>query len=219
MGEGDISKESTQAPQGTPIVISVEPITNTFVSLPPYIIPTTSTTESPTFENIVNQPFTSIFSSQSTDPSKKLEEFENEEGGFGGTFEHMVFDDEEEDFPDHMLMSMKQFKILNKKLNSIIQSQADMGGGSSVSSFEINRLMKAFEAIMVSKVSGMIKDTASRILEKVDQSDHTTELRINSFNSKYVGAVKELTNVQNERHTLFVMDVKKVREDVNFKLQ
>ncbi|CAI9286377.1 unnamed protein product [Lactuca saligna] len=79
--------------------------------------------------------------------------------------------------------------------------------------------MKAFEARIVSKVSGMIKDIESKILEKVDQSDHTTELRINSFNTKYVGAVKELTNVQKERHTLFVMDVKKLREDVNLKLQ
>ncbi|CAI9289793.1 unnamed protein product [Lactuca saligna] len=73
-----------------------------------------------------------------------------------------------------------------------------MKGGSSVSSFEIDGLMKACEARMVSKMS---------------------ELRINSFNSKHVGAVKELTNVQKERHTLFVMDVKKVREDVNLKLQ
>ncbi|CAI9286378.1 unnamed protein product [Lactuca saligna] len=120
MGEGDLSKETTQAQQGTPIAISVEPITSTFVSLRPYIIPTTSTTESPTFENIINQPFTSIFSSQSTVPPKTIDESDNEEGGFGGTFEDLEFDDEEEYFPDHMLMSMKQFKIMNKKLNSII---------------------------------------------------------------------------------------------------
>ena len=38
----------------------------------------------------------------------------------GGAFEDLEFDDEEKNFPDHMLLSMKQFKILNKKLNSII---------------------------------------------------------------------------------------------------
>ncbi|CAI9261298.1 unnamed protein product [Lactuca saligna] len=183
MGEGDLSKETTQPPQGTPITISVEPITSTFVSLPPYIIPTTSTTDSPTFQNIIDQPFTSIFSSQSNHPPKANDESDNEEGGFGGTSEDMAFDEEEEDFPDHMLMSMKQFKILNKKQNSIIQSQADMGGGSSSSTFEIDELMKAFEARM------------------------------------YVGAVKELTNIQKEQHILFVIDVKKVREDVNLKHQ
>ncbi|CAI9269813.1 unnamed protein product [Lactuca saligna] len=72
---------------------------------------------------------------------------------------------------------------------------------------------------MVSRVSGMIRDSESRILEKVDHTDQTAELRINSFNLKYVGAVKELTNVQKERHTLFIMDVKKLREDVILKLQ
>ena len=57
-----------------------------------------------------------------------MDEYENEEVGFGGTFEDLAFDEEEEeDFPDHMLMSMKQFTILNKKLNSIIQSQDDRG--------------------------------------------------------------------------------------------
>ncbi|CAI9271313.1 unnamed protein product [Lactuca saligna] len=131
----------------------------------------------------------------------------------------MDFDEEEEDFPNHMLMSMKQIKILNKMLNSIIQYQEDMWEGISASSFEIDGLMRDFEAQMLSRVSGMIKDSESRILEKVDHAGQTTELRINSFNSKYVGVVKELTNVQKEQHTLFVMDVKKVREDVNLKLQ
>ncbi|CAI9290648.1 unnamed protein product [Lactuca saligna] len=69
------------------------------------------------------------------------------------------------------------------------------------------------------RVSCTIKDSESRILEKVDHADQTLELRINSFNSKYVGVVKELNNIQKEGHTLFVMGVKKVREDVNLKLQ
>ncbi|CAI9299239.1 unnamed protein product [Lactuca saligna] len=159
------------------------------------------------------------FSSQSTDPPKPNDESKNDEGGFGGTFDDLAFHEDEEDFPNHMLMSMKQFKILNKKLNSIIQSQADMGGGSSVSTFEIDGLMKACEARMVSKISGMIKDSEINLLEKIDHTDETTKLRTNFFNSKYVGDVKELTNVQKERHTLFVMDVKKVREDVNLNLR
>ncbi|CAI9278061.1 unnamed protein product [Lactuca saligna] len=64
---------------------------------------------------------------QPTNPPKPNDESENE-GGFGSTFEDLAFDEDEGDFPDHMLMSMKQFKIVNKKLNSIIQSQADTGG-------------------------------------------------------------------------------------------
>ena len=55
MGEGDSKIDN----QGNPDTI----ITETFVSLPPQIIPITSTIDSPTFENIINQPFTSIFCS------------------------------------------------------------------------------------------------------------------------------------------------------------
>ena len=65
-------------------------------------------------------------------------ETEHESEGFGGTFENLEFDEEETDFPDHMLMTMKLFKILNTKLNSILQSQADLGGGNSVSSLEVD---------------------------------------------------------------------------------
>ena len=45
---------------------------------------------------------------------------ETEGGAFGGVFEDIHFDSEEEDIPDHMLMTGKQFKILNHKLNAII---------------------------------------------------------------------------------------------------
>ncbi|CAI9272958.1 unnamed protein product [Lactuca saligna] len=115
MGEGDVKTEA----QGNP---------DTIVSLPPQIRPITSTTDSPTFKNIINQTFTSIFYSQSTDPPKTnspskdsiFMEMDTDNEGFGGTFEELEFDDAEQDFPDHMLMTMKQFKILNTKLNSIL---------------------------------------------------------------------------------------------------
>ena len=58
---------------------------------------------------------------------------ETEGGGFGGIFEDLHFDSEEEEIPDHMLMTGKQFKILNQKLNGIIQSQFDYGRTSSIS--------------------------------------------------------------------------------------
>ncbi|CAI9277071.1 unnamed protein product [Lactuca saligna] len=78
------------------------------------IIPTTSTTDSPTFTHIISHPFTTLFSSQSTDPPTTTSplkdsflEHENESEGFGGTFENLEFDEEETDFPDHMLIMMK----------------------------------------------------------------------------------------------------------------
>ncbi|CAI9286432.1 unnamed protein product [Lactuca saligna] len=123
----------------------------------------TSTTDSPTFQSIMDQPFTTIFSTQSTDPPNSSspvaetmavdEETDNE--GFGGTFEALSFDKAEEDFPDHMLMTMKQFKILNSKLNSILQSQADVGS-AEITIMEVDSIMKEMESRMISKASGLI---------------------------------------------------------------
>ncbi|CAI9268433.1 unnamed protein product [Lactuca saligna] len=120
--------------------------TVSFSSLVTPIILTTSTTDSPTFANIIQQPFTSLFFSQSTDsptttsPIKdsSFMETEHESEGFGRTFENLEIDEEETDFPDHMLMKMKQLKILNTKLNSILQSRAYLGGGNSVTSLEVD---------------------------------------------------------------------------------
>ncbi|CAI9281121.1 unnamed protein product [Lactuca saligna] len=177
--------------QVIPVIVSSAPISATFVSLLPVIISTVPTSSSSNFTQILNQPFTTLFSSQSTDPPKSneppkpLEDSKTEDTGFGGTFEALEFEDEEENFPDHMLISMKQFKILNKNLNSIIQSQVDMGVAILCQEW---RLMK-------------------------------NELRIKSQSSTFNGEVQEFRRLAKERHVMFVQDVKKVREDVNFKLQ
>ncbi|CAH1427604.1 unnamed protein product [Lactuca virosa] len=76
-----------------------------------------------------------------------------------------------------------------------------------------------FEAKIVSKVSGMVRDSESRILEKVDHIDQNNELRINSQNSKFIGDLKDLKTVAKEKHVIFVQDVKKVREDVNLQIR
>lgn len=70
---------------------------DTSVSLPPYIIPISNTTNSPNFDRCIQNPFTTLFSSQSTDPPKSIDEPETDlhEGGFGGTFDDLEFDDEE----------------------------------------------------------------------------------------------------------------------------
>ncbi|CAI9270122.1 unnamed protein product [Lactuca saligna] len=153
----------------------------TFVSIPPTsTIPPTSATISPTFEHILNQPITSMFSSQSTDTAKPTSPTETDHEGFRGTFEDLEFQDEEEDFPNHMLITMKQYKILNQKLNSIIHSQADLGGGSSISSLEVDSMLKMCESRIIAKVSRMLKASETVLMEK---------------------------------------EVKKVREDVNSKIQ
>ncbi|CAI9269825.1 unnamed protein product [Lactuca saligna] len=207
---------SKDAAQGSFISTPFE----TFVSVPPTsTIPPTSTTISPTFEHMLNQPITSMFSSQSTDTPKPTSPTEIDHEGFGGTFEDLEFQDDEEDFPDHMLMTMKQYKILNQKLNSIIQSQADLGGGSSISSLEVDSMLKMCESRIIAKVSGMLKSSETVLMEKVDYSDQTTELHLKNQRSDFLGEVKDLRSVEKERHVLFFQEVKKVREDMNSKIQ
>ncbi|CAI9271141.1 unnamed protein product [Lactuca saligna] len=104
LGE-NVLKDAYQGPFiSTPFesLVFVTPTSNT---------PLTSTTISPTFEHIINQPITSMFSYQSTDTPKPTSPTETDHEGFGGTFKDLEFHDEEEDFPDHMLMTMKQYKI------------------------------------------------------------------------------------------------------------
>ena len=116
-------------------------------------------------------------------------------------------------------MTMKQYKILNQKLNSIIQSHADLGGGSSISSLEIDSMFKLCESRIITKVSGMLKAYESMLMEKIDFTDQTNELRIKNQRSDFMGELKDLRTVTKERHVLFVQEVKKVREDVNSKIQ
>ncbi|CAI9261434.1 unnamed protein product [Lactuca saligna] len=109
----NVSKDANQGPFiSTPFesLVSVTPTS---------AIPLTSTTISPSFEHIINQPITSMFSSQSTDTNKPTSPTKTYHEAFGGTFEDLEFHDEEEDFLDHMLMTMKQYKILNQKVDII----------------------------------------------------------------------------------------------------
>lgn len=133
MGDG----VSTNETQGTSTIIissSFDTSTiDTFVSLPPFY-PSISTTlpqstQSPTFENVINQPITSLFPSQSTEGPKTVQEDETtEDGEFMVSFADIEFNPEvENNIPDHMLMFGKQFKILYRKLSSLLQLQADVG--------------------------------------------------------------------------------------------
>ncbi|CAI9285519.1 unnamed protein product [Lactuca saligna] len=162
------------------------------VPLSPFIIPTILVSSLQTFDQIINQPITLFFSSQSTDPPKSLNDTKIDDGGFGGTFADIEFDPEEEDIPDHMLMSGKQFKILNKKLNYILQSQADARGMNSVSSIELDVMLKEQEARLFKKVIGFIQDFESQIREKVDINDKNNELRVKSQSLTFNEEIRDL---------------------------
>ncbi|XP_023735583.2 uncharacterized protein LOC111883500 [Lactuca sativa] len=93
--------------------------------------------------------------------------------------------------------------VTSMKLKAIIQTQADSGRISSISAMEVDV---------------MIKGAEKRIMEKVDQTDKNNELRIKAQGSNFTSVVQDLKAATKECHILFVQDVKKVREDVNFKI-
>lgn len=122
---------------------------DTYTTLPPFAshistsIP--ASTISPTFSNIMNQPITSLFPSQSIEGSKSIPDDNTEDDDVMVSFTDIHFDPGEENIPDHMLMCGKQFKIRNHKLNSLLQLQANAGNRHSVSGIEVDVMLKALE--------------------------------------------------------------------------
>lgn len=110
----------------------------------------------------------------------------------------------EENIPDHMSMSGKQFKIMNRKLNSLLQIQADKGSRNSFSVIEVDLMLKSQE---------------HRLKTLMEQIDTKTEDRLKRQSEFFVHEVKELRPVAKERHILFVQAYKRVQEDVNFKIE
>ncbi|CAI9261761.1 unnamed protein product [Lactuca saligna] len=93
-------------------------LVDTSISLPPFTIPTSTksppSTHSPTFDNVMNQPITSLFSSQSTDPPL-IQEDDDQTGDddeFDSNFADIEFHPEEENIPNNMLLTGKHLKIL-----------------------------------------------------------------------------------------------------------
>ncbi|CAH1451330.1 unnamed protein product [Lactuca virosa] len=95
------------------------------------ITPTTVPAVSPTFQGIINERIASLFSSQSEDEEMPYNEEEDDEMV---QFDVLEFDHAEENVDDNANKSGKQYKILNSKLNTILQFWNNNAGKSSVSS-------------------------------------------------------------------------------------
>lgn len=88
---------------------------------PPQIstmLPTFTAIVSPTFEKVMQDPITTLFSSQSTDTDNTIHEEEEEnDDNVMVSFVDVEFNPNDDDVPDEAIMSGKQFKILNSKMN------------------------------------------------------------------------------------------------------
>ncbi|CAI9282846.1 unnamed protein product [Lactuca saligna] len=110
---------------------------------------------------------------------KSVNDDEIDNGGFVGSFAYIEFDPIEEDIPDHMLMYGKKFKILNRKINSLLHLQADGCGKHSVSGIESNELRV--------KAQSKTFNSAFRDLKDIAKARHVLHVQ-------YVKTVRENVN-------------------------
>ncbi|CAI9288155.1 unnamed protein product [Lactuca saligna] len=109
------SSSYNRSPSISPSMIHKPHVTrkDTSTTLPSFVT-TSLDTNSPTFDNILNQPITSLFSSQSTELPGTHEEAhhssDDDESVFGGTFGDIQFDPEEENIPDNMILTGKKIQ-------------------------------------------------------------------------------------------------------------
>ncbi|CAH1418284.1 unnamed protein product [Lactuca virosa] len=97
------------------------------------------------------------------------------------------FNTEENDVLDNAIMSGKQFKILNSKMNSILQFLNDSVGKSFVSGFEVKYMLKSQESCI------------RTLLEDVDK--HIDEMLATHFLS-FDYELMELQDATRERHVI-----------------
>lgn len=65
----------------------------------------------------------------------------------------------------------------------------------------------------------MLKALELRMHKQMDNLDKNNELRVKAQAKSFDGELRKLKDVVEERHVLFVKDVKTVREDVNRNLR
>ena len=82
----------------------------------------------------------------------------------------------------------KQFKILNNKLNSLLQIQEDIGGWNSVSGIEVDAMLKSYE---------------NRLKMVMEQIEKKHEECLNPHVENFQFEVTKIRDIAKERHILF----------------
>lgn len=69
------------------------------------------------------------------------------------------------------------------------------------------------------EVDVMLKGQEHRLSEAIELVDQNNEKRVKAQSTSFNAELKDLKVVARERHVLFVQDLKKVREDINMKIE
>ncbi|CAI9299835.1 unnamed protein product [Lactuca saligna] len=160
MGEGRTTIETSTIGTTTFNTTTIPPPTSPLASS--MIIPISTCGVSPTFFKMMQEAITTLFSSQSTDVDQGVHEEENDDD-LMVAFANMHFNLQEDDMHDIAIMSGKQFKMLNSKLNSILEFLNDSVGKTYVSGVEVEYLLKSQESSMYT----LIEDVDKRIEKRL----------------------------------------------------
>ncbi|CAI9284827.1 unnamed protein product [Lactuca saligna] len=150
----------------------------------------------------MDQPITSLFPSQSSDGLKSTSEVARDDDDYMVSFGDLQFDPEEEGIPDHMLISRKQFKILNRKLNSLLQIQADTGSRHSVSGIEDDVLLKAQEHRLKTFMEQIDMKQEERLKHQSESFVHEEDVNL-KIEEVCTKLTKELTKLDHRYSNLY----------------
>ncbi|CAI9286228.1 unnamed protein product [Lactuca saligna] len=178
---------------------------DTSTTLPPFHTPISSSlpasTISTTYSNIMNQPVTSLFSSQSTKGETSIPEDDHDADDVMVSFIEIQFDPEEDNIPDQIHMSGKQIKILNHKLNSLLQIQDDIGGRNTIIGIEELRLVaKEHHLLFIEEV------------KKVQESVNLNVKALKFEMSKEVAKIEHNHSILHDKIDVVVDAIKKLVE-------
>ncbi|CAI9269990.1 unnamed protein product [Lactuca saligna] len=135
------------------------------------VTPISSIVVSTTFVGVMQEPIATLFSSESTEPEKTIIETNVDDDDVIVAFAKLQFNPKEKDIRNELIMLGKQFKILNSKMNSVLQLLANTGGKNYVSRVEFEYLLKAQE----SRLQSVIKDVAKKHENKMANQSRNFE--------------------------------------------
>ncbi|KAI3505846.1 hypothetical protein L1887_28146 [Cichorium endivia] len=179
----------------------------------------TKTTELP-------PPLHSFFSDDMADYSSldKPEKPENEEEDYFETAPIHI-QDEDDDEPDTSLVSMKQFRQLNAKLNILLQAQTTYSSdkGSGVTTAHLAESLTSFEESLTSKFSKKIDDAVRIVDEDVKQMTRNVlekvDLRCKAVEKQVEAKAQQTQDQQNSKFYDMLTKLNTAHTEVIAKLQ
>ncbi|CAI9290567.1 unnamed protein product [Lactuca saligna] len=169
---------------------------DTSTLLPPFVSPISTSlpasTISPTFSNIMNQPITSLFPSQSTEGSKSIPDDNTKDDDVMVSFPDIQFDPEEENIPDYMLMSDVMLKAQELRLKALME-QEDVNLKLEEICFQMPKevVNRDHSYSTLNTIVDIVVAVVTKVVEFHD-SPHTKIVAKSEFDSKSFAKLEEL---------------------------